>query len=615
MRSNKIIIYALSLCLVMLGVLAASFREMPEEQLTVSLFFRIDSGQNAEMVAGWEDDQNTVYVFLPGYAELSDVWFQTGGDKQFLIDGTEISDGDSCDAYTTDKVYELTMKSGSSSVQKNLVFVQSGHFPTMYIDVQSGSMDYIHMDMSNQDSGSIRLYDDQGETLYSGALDTIKGRGNTSWYADKKPYNITLSQETDLLGMGTAQKWILLSEGYNTVNIRNKIVYDFAKRIGCSYTPDCRWIDLYLNGEYAGVYLLTERNEVHPQRVDLTEEGSFLVSMEDIRDMERKNVPYIDLGTSQVLRVRYSAINNQMLMKTFETLRNALVSPDGRDPSTGKHWQELIDTDSWVRKYLIEELFANQDGGAVSQFFYMDGSDPQKRICAGPVWDYDFAMGGEDLWLWNYDAFLTMAREYTDDEMYLPWFYELYRKDLFYNRLTELYETEFLPLVNQLIEKDLDRYKNEVLDSARTDGIRWGHSEKAILADISFIGEFLENRISFLSDMWIEGTQYHIVQVSPGRYLSGYFAVKDGELLPSLPAAEDLGGLGWYLADSDIPFDISQPIYEDMHLYMKQPESSLPTIHFAPLIGLIAFLTGLAAWNMYWDKKNRRQNHDTAKTA
>lgn len=222
MRSNKIIIYVLSLCLVMLGVLAASFREMPEEQLTVSLFFRIGSGQNAEMVAGWEDDQNTVYVFLPGYAELSDVWFQTSGDEQFLIDGTEITDGGSCDAYITDKVYELTMKSGSSSVQKNLVFVQSGHFPTMYIDVQSGSMDYIHMDMSNQDSGSIRLYDDQGETLYSGALDTIKGRGNTSWYADKKPYNITLSQETDLLGMGTAQKWILLSEGYNTVNIRDR---------------------------------------------------------------------------------------------------------------------------------------------------------------------------------------------------------------------------------------------------------------------------------------------------------------------------------------------------------------------------------------------------------
>ena len=69
--------------------------------------------------------------------------------------------------------------------------------------------------------------------------------------------------------MGAAKKWILLANAFDASNINNKMAYDFAAKAGCAYTPECRWVDLYLNGAYTGLYLLSERNEVDSQRVDI----------------------------------------------------------------------------------------------------------------------------------------------------------------------------------------------------------------------------------------------------------------------------------------------------------------------------------------------------------
>lgn len=611
MRYSKIIIVFLTVLLTAVFLFAATQEEAVEPE-DVSLLFSVRTGQNAEIIRCWENMEGEYVVFLPSYADQDQV-FIIPGNARISIGDVLVTSGTSCRGFAMDKAYPFAYTADGRTLESTITFVKSENIPSLYIDVSSGNMEYIHMDKNHEESGTLRLYDPEGNSCYTGTVAALKGRGNTSWSAEKKPYNLTLSQDADLLGMGAAQRWVLLAEGFNPLNIRNKIVYDFAQEAGLLYSPDSEWVELYLNGEYAGLYLLTERNEVHEERVDIAQKGSFLISMENQLNMDNQKIPYVALDSTQVLRIRYASMSDQEIAAIWTSLENALKSEDGVDSETGKHWMDLIDLDSWVRKYLIEEVFANPDGGAVSQYFYLDGADPEKKIHAGPVWDYDYALGGEDFWLRNYDAFFVMAREYTNDGMYLPWFYELYQKEEFYHRLTEIYETEFLPQLEMLMNTYNDRYCTRITDAAETDGVRWGYSEEEILADISFIGNFLENRILFLSDLWIKGTQYYTVWVDTGRYLSGHFAVKNGDVLPALPTAEDLGGLGWYRVDSDVPVDVSQPVVEDMQIYMKIPETNLPVIHLMPLLAVIVILSGAAGVSIYRDKKNRSKHHDTAK--
>ena len=117
-----------------------------------------------------------------------------------------------------------------------MTFLRSAKMPTMYINTESGNMDYIHSKKDNKEAGTVNLYSTSGEADFSGELESVKGRGNFTWTDyDKKPYSIKLKEEADLLEMGKAQNWILLANAADISNLRNKIVYDFAEESGMGY--------------------------------------------------------------------------------------------------------------------------------------------------------------------------------------------------------------------------------------------------------------------------------------------------------------------------------------------------------------------------------------------
>ncbi len=611
MRYTRAFICVLTLVLAVLGVVAF-LAEKKQEKNPVPLSFIVESGNGRESIACWENTEQTVYAFLPGYADLSDVYFQMNGNGEIRIDGQTVSDGSSCAVFQTDKAYHLSVHSGRTILERKLVFVKSGQIPAMYIDVQSGSMEFIHMDKDNKEAGSMRLYDTRGSLLYCGELVSVKGRGNTSWYAEKKPYNLTLQEETDLLGMGTAQRWVLLAEGYNDLNIRNKIVYDFAAAVGMPYSPDCRWVEVYLNGNYAGLYLLSERNEVHAERIDIAPEGSMVVSLEYESSLKEQKLPYIVTKAGQALRIRHGAGDIDQLQMKWQSVENAILSQDSMDPVTGKHLQELIDLDSWAEKYLIEEVFANMDAGSLSQYYYCDGSDPQGKIYAGPVWDYDFSMGGEGVWLRPYASYFTMNRKYVNAEIYTPWYAALCEKEVFMDRVRALYVSEFLPLLEELADFGVAAYAWSIAQAAALDSIRWETEPDAAEKEVAYIRSFLKQRTAFLTDLWLAGADYHTVCVDTGRNgLFGYFAVKDGQLPPPLPDARELGGLGWYQLDTEEIYDVSAPVCEDAYIYVKKMESNLPVIHYVPLATVTVLLPALMFLDRF--KGNGRKRDDTAK--
>ena len=616
MRSGKWIIGILSVLLLGL-ILVVSIQEGTTQKDTITepiCSVWIGTGNKAEEIDCWEDPDGKYYVFLPGYAELNECYL-VPREIHIAIENVSITDTFSCEGIELEREYAISLSDSGKTWSSTLMFVQSGGIPSMYIDTASGNMDYIHMEKGNEEAGSVRLYDDEGALLYSGGIDAIKGRGNSSWAADKKPYSMVLGEDANLLGMGTASRWVLLAEGFcSNVNIRNKLVYDYAQSVGMNFSPEGEWVDLYLNGDYAGLYLLSERNEVHSERVDIDPETGFLVSMEwDIRLQEQK-LPHILTDAGQTLRIHQSAMSLSELDEQWQYVENAILAEDGIDPLSGKHWQELIDLDSWAEKYLLEEIFGNHDGGSFSQFYYYDPALDPERIFAGPIWDYDMAMGGYDVWLKPYTRYFIMNREYKEDGLYTPWYHALYEKAEFRRRVEELYVQKFLPALEMLLEYGMEDELSLISRAHQQDARRWGHEWEDVQTELNYIRSYLTDRAAFLSDVWIKGTQYHIVRVDPGRNeVYGYFAVKSEECLPELSLYEDPLNLGWHIEETDEPFDVTQPIYGDVQIYMKKAAFQIPKIHYLPVVAIMAMLPILAFRDWSRIKKNGRVRHDTAK--
>ena len=590
---SKWLILAMFVLLCVLVAIAFD-AEAPSE-----LAVEIQSGGKTERILSWQSDQD-VYVFLPAYADGSSAKVFANGAKEIAINGETVGEGIDFSNLQFNVPYELSSHMHGREEKKSLTFVRSENVAAMFIDTESGDVNYIHAQKGNAEKGNIRLYRADGGLEYDGELNSIVGRGNTTWdEQEKKPYNIELVEETDLLDMGAARDWVLLANAYDAAGLRNKIVFDFASEAGLLYSPESRWVDLYLNGEYAGLYLLCEQNEVHAQRVDIEGENSFLVSVERHGRMVTQNLPYVETEANQTLRIRYPKVLTEQIQSEisdrWQTTENAILSEEGIDPVTGMHWLELIDLDSWVRKYLVEEIFGSTDASYISQFFYYDGNAESSRIFAGPVWDYDQSMG--NTWQSSAGDGLYANRLHVNEEHDTPWFYELYNKYEFYDRMTEIFEAEFLPLLLELRDEKIEMYAADIAAASRMNGIRWSLTSEDIQADVDTIQEFISGRIEFLQNLWLKNQKYHVVEARSTGAKHAYFAVKDGEGIGSLPVIEDSSVSkfeGWYYENGE-SVDYAAPVSGDIRVVARWSGRNVYLTAYAQYFVPLAVIAALGA--------------------
>lgn len=611
MRYGKITVYLFTLLFaalaLVLWVLEPQTETMPQPdmELNIPLSVTAELDGQQEQIRLWLDDAGEGIVFLPSGVELADAVISLDENTYAALNGEPLEDGMRCSGLQTDRSYTLSLTAEGITTEYTLTFMQSAQLPSLHLDVQSGNMNFIHETKGNQESGTMRLYTQTGALNWSGRIESIRGRGNTSWLQDKKPYSLTLAGEADLLGMGQASEWILLANALDPSHLRNKAVYDLAAKAGMAYTPDCQWVELYLNGDYAGLYLLSERNEIHSHRVDLQETGSFLVCREMEWRLISQNDPHITLDSGAALRIHDSGLTKAELRRIWQPVENAILSEDGIDPGTGRSWQELIDLDSWAMDYLTGEIFGNVDGGIVSTFFYRDGTDPSGKIYAGPVWDYDLTMGTKSAWQAEYVQAFFVDRAHIVSFEDTTWAYGLNRKPEFQSRIKELYKTVYRPLVQELLETGLDAYAAQIQRAAALDQRRWG--TVSAVEETANIRRYLTERLAFLDSVWIEDVRYCKVLMMRGDFSSAFcHAVLPGERIPELPAYEESWDiLGWYDAATEQPFDPTQPIYQDTIVYLKklpEEEDGISPLQAVPIAAVLGMLVCVALT----DRKRRR---------
>ncbi|MDO5401565.1 MAG: CotH kinase family protein [Eubacteriales bacterium] len=557
MKSNRAEVYILTLLLLAVAVVFGT----REPWGTPAFSFEAVTDQGTETIQVWTREDGAGFVFLPSYVNLDQLRIQT--KRPVFFDGTKMTYGKTCEKLSLDREYPLSGVGGCTSV----TFLKSQGLPTLYIDTASGSLEAIHGSKENAEQAAMRLYSATGERVYYGNLDSIKVRGNSTAGEDKKPYNLTLSREEDLLGMGAAANWVLLANAFDVTNLRNKIVCDFAGKAGLAYSPESRWVDLYLNGEYAGLYQLSERNEVHPQRVAISKEGSFLVSMDFTESLAAQGTAYIETGSTEFgLRVRYSDVSNQTIAEAWRSIEAATAAEDGVDPVTGKHWTELIDLDSWVRKYLVEEIFANVDGGRASQFYYRNGAD--QRLFAGPVWDYDRTLFNPCIY-WEFGGTTQPDRSYNS--FYVNCnstsaYYHLYGRPAFYSYMTQVYQRDFLPLLRELSETGFFGYEEQIRHSSRLNQIRWSIPDAQ--EQTQALWDSIAGRTAFLTGLWLENREYVRVLA---RYVDRNveYYLTPGESLSQLP---QYPSYDWYDARTGQRVDTQAPLWEPMEIELREKQ-------------------------------------------
>ena len=545
---------------------------------SVPFSVRIQRAEGEYVINCWENEEQQLYVFLPGGTDLGDVSLVLQTKTDVVMDGCLLKKETSCGSFEVNVPYEIVYSEWGKAMHKSLVFVQSANVPTVLITTESGNSEYIHMDKDNAESGTFSLYTADGSLDYKGNVASVGGRGNYTWTeCDKKSYSLQLEEDVNLLGMGAARRWVLFANATDATHVRNKLVYDFAKEFSLDYAPDCQWVDLYLNGEYSGLYLLCERNEIHNERVNISEEHGVLLSLELEQRLKGRGIQYFNTAEGQTLRVHateeVAESDLEQLQEIWQSVENAIMAESGVDPVSGKHYLELIDIDSWARKYLIEEVFANLDGCFVSQYFYWDPSIENGKIYAGPVWDYDLSMGNEQEWQLVEPRAIFAGRSLVRGEIFTPWFYELWRKPEFRAYALDIYQIEFKPLLEQWLSQNIEDYMSPIHQAISVDALRWGRDEDEAQQQMTKLKAYLLERMDFLADYWNDEQKYCMVVINGGRnYNYAYQLVLPGESLSFLPELESTATntfVGWFDAKTDEAFDVQQPITENTEIYAQ----------------------------------------------
>ena len=392
------------------------------------------------------------YLFLPASADMTQLslTFATepashkvmlSGNKgmTYLSDAVDVT---AVAAVGADGYREITASVGKGKQPLTFRVMQASAIPTMYLTSSDAAQgrDWVDASKSNAATGTMNLIGADGTPVYSGELKQIKARGNSTFtYAEKKSYQIKLAEPSDLLGKQEQVKtWVLLASYFDATQMHDKLIKDLAAELGLAYTASCDWVNLYYDGEYRGVYLLSEKNSVGATSVAITDmeqayeqlnegygtdmttalaENSYGQQYQYTKDLkEPENITggyLIELNHEMWdevsgFKTRQGVAFNvkspewcgdsamKYISEYYQAFEDAVYATDdtgaytGYNTGTGKYFYEYVDMDSLVKVFLLQELALNCDGFISSVYFYKDADG---MMYAGPIWDQDMTFG------------------------------------------------------------------------------------------------------------------------------------------------------------------------------------------------------------------------------
>ena len=341
-------------------------------------------------------DKDTIVFNIPYLMNFKLApYFLTSTQKaKVYVDDEEIISGESIIDFTTPQT--LYVKQEGFADRKYTVVVKNSGLPIVNIETP----DHKPINSKNTwiEKSSMTIYQPDGTISYQSGTDymNIRGRGNSTWSYNKKPYNIKLNTKTSILGMPKHKRWCLLANYIDRTLMRNAVAFELAKMTSMDWTPNGRFVELILNGKPIGNYYLCEAIRIDKNRVNINEmsvndiqgeaiEGGYLLELDSYYDATWKfKTSYYSMPVN-VKQPDDDEFNSHQLAY-IKSYYNAGEKELARGSVSG--FAEYFDMNTLIDWYLLNEAIYNPElNHPKSSYMHKDKGG---KLHMGPAWDHDW---------------------------------------------------------------------------------------------------------------------------------------------------------------------------------------------------------------------------------
>ena len=384
----------------------------------------------------------------------------------------------------------------------------SGTLPVLYITTENNtpitSKDYYLNASYYLDAKGIAGYDNIGSAAAPLTME-IKGRGNYSWTGfNKKPYRLKLADKQPLLGMVKSKHFNLLAHADDAKDkkgyMRNAAGFELSKMLGIAWTPDARPLEVVMNGDYIGLYFLTEHIRVDKDRVNIVEQedeetdaqkitGGWLVEIDNY-----DSDPHVTIkeGGKTTMWVTYkspevlSSEQETYLTQQIQLLDNLIYG----DKNSDELWQHL-DMDALARFYIVQEITDNYESFHGSCYLYKDMGDTEKWKF-GPAWDFGSAF--------NRDKSQYL---FQGDVWHNHWIPEICKFPAFMQHVQTIWKDFYANRFNDIFTFTADQL-SLLKTAAAVDAQRWPdyNGNADLTKRITQINDRLRRNAEWLNEQW-----------------------------------------------------------------------------------------------------------------
>lgn len=301
----------------------------------------------------------------------------------------------------------------NEDIELSAHWLELSNLPALFINLHQPSGQVIPIEHVTREiyvQSSISLENTEASFVIDPVPAEFKGRGNGSWIdsGEKRGFRIKFEDKQSLLGNPESRHWVILAgANFDDVTMfRNKLAFDMTNEIftNIGYASSANWVDVYINGEYRGVYLLAEHLRVDPNFVDVETvygvlDTGYLIEydayasgtagvdyfrVDGVRYPFTMKSPSPDDFLDEGLTLEQYKAHVSYIQELVQEMVTGAISKDF------DKFSMYADVDSFVDMYLLHELFKNIDTGYSSFYIYRhEGS----KLYAGPPWDFDATLG------------------------------------------------------------------------------------------------------------------------------------------------------------------------------------------------------------------------------
>lgn len=470
-----------------------SFPKITQNIAGISLksFSVTDTIINETINCYYSPEDGEYYLLLPNYFDISNLAvsytiFTEDVTNAYLeiynIDNdSKIYDVSQGSYYDFSDLGRFKVKIGDSNMSKDYIFnLMQGGNASIFISLENGDFDLSNIDAdvnhNTWTTGVAKIIDNDGN-IESQQIKEIKGRGNFSWGLSKRPYQVKFEKSFSMFGMKKSKTWLLIANHTDGSLARTATWYELSTWFGIDYSVEFEVANVYINGNYNGMYLITSKVQVDKNRINVSDDD-YLIEIDNTVDDYQFKTDRNSVINFTVKNPDFDDLNAEERELKLAEIKSYIEFIEDKIYDQSVTFAELstyLDMESFAKYYWIQELSLNYDAMYGSSYMYTttDVETGEKILHMGPIWDMDNTLG----------FYAKITADYSNLKYYNllnDSFGAVGKRVRWYNQLMQ--RQEFSDLIDEVFIKN---YKTALSYSENEDGSYSGI--------VGFVVNYLEN--------------------------------------------------------------------------------------------------------------------------